>query len=77
VKPNLPPRSREVGHDRATLQEFFDLLGAERAAKIRLVSADAAEWIGDCALALARVRAIPSFGALATIGGWIASASPG
>jgi len=40
----------KAGHDRATLQEFFDLLGAERAAKIRLVSADAAEWIGDCAL---------------------------
>ena len=37
------------GHDRATLQQFFDLLGPERAAKIRLVSADAAEWIGDCA----------------------------
>jgi len=40
-----------AGHDRATLQEFFDLLGPERAAKIRLVSADAAEWIGECALA--------------------------
>jgi transposase len=40
-----------AGHDRATLQEFFDLLGPERAAKIRLVSADAAEWIGVCALA--------------------------
>ena len=40
-----------AGHDRATLQTFFDLLGAERASKIRLVSADAAEWIGDCALA--------------------------
>jgi hypothetical protein len=36
--------------DRATLQGFFDLLGPERASKIRLVSADAAEWIGDCAL---------------------------
>jgi Transposase/Helix-turn-helix domain of transposase family ISL3 len=33
------------GHDRATLQQFFDLLGAERASKIKLVSADAAEWI--------------------------------
>ncbi len=41
----------KAGHDRATLQEFFDLLGAERANKIRLISADAAEWIGDCALA--------------------------
>ena len=40
----------KAGHDRATLQEFFDLLGAERASKIRLISADAAEWIGDCAL---------------------------
>ena len=37
-------------HDRKTLQKFFDLLGPERAARIRLVSADAAEWIGDCAL---------------------------
>ena len=41
----------KAGHDKATLQEFFDLLGAERASKIRLISADAAEWIGDCALA--------------------------
>ena len=40
-----------AGHDRATLQTFFDLLGSERASQIRLVSADAAEWIGDCALA--------------------------
>jgi transposase len=39
----------KAGHDRATLQCFFDLLGPERAAKIRLVSADAAEWIGECA----------------------------
>jgi transposase len=38
-----------AGHDRATLQVFFELLGAERAAKVRLVSADAAEWIGNCA----------------------------
>lgn len=38
------------GHDRPTLQTFFDLLGPERAAKIKLVSADAAEWIGDCAI---------------------------
>jgi len=38
-----------AGHDRATLQEFFDLLGPERAAKTRLISADAAEWIGECA----------------------------
>jgi transposase len=40
-----------AGHDRATLQGFFDLLGPERASRIHLVSADAAEWIGDCALA--------------------------
>jgi transposase len=40
-----------TGHDRATLQHFFDLLGPERAAKIRLVRADAAEWIADVALA--------------------------
>ena len=39
----------KAGHDRATLQCFFDELGAERAAKIRLVSADAADWIGECA----------------------------
>ena len=39
-----------AGHDRATLQQFFDLLGPQRAARIRLVSADAAEWIGECAL---------------------------
>ena len=40
-----------AGHDRATLQKFFDLLGAERASRIKLISADAAEWIGDVALA--------------------------
>jgi len=39
----------KAGHDRATLQSFFDELGAERAARIRLISADAAEWIGECA----------------------------
>ena len=39
-----------VGHDRATLQTFFDLLGPQRASRIKLVSADAAEWIGDVAL---------------------------
>lgn len=41
----------KAGHDRATLQEFFDLLGVERASRIKLISADAAEWISDCALA--------------------------
>ena len=40
-----------TGHDRATLQTFFDLLGPERASRIKLISADAAEWIGDCATA--------------------------
>jgi transposase len=40
----------KAGHDRATLQGFFDLLGPERASRIKLISADAAEWIGDCAL---------------------------
>jgi len=40
-----------AGHDRATLQKFFDLLGPQRASGIRLISADAAEWIGDTALA--------------------------
>ena len=38
------------GHDRSTLQQFFDLLGPHRCAEIRLVSADAAEWIAACAL---------------------------
>lgn len=33
------------GRDEATLQKFFKLLGAERAAKITLISADAATWI--------------------------------
>jgi transposase len=35
-----------AGRDKKTLGEFFDLLGPERCARIRLVSADAAEWIG-------------------------------
>ena len=35
-----------AGRDKKTLREFFDLLGPERCAAIRLVSADAAEWIG-------------------------------
>lgn len=34
-----------AGRDKATLQKFFELLGPVRAAQIRLVSADAAEWI--------------------------------
>jgi transposase len=35
------------GRDKATLGLFFDALGAERAAQITHVSADAAEWIAD------------------------------
>jgi transposase len=35
------------GHDKKTLEGFFDLLGEGRCAEVRLVSADAAEWIGD------------------------------
>ena len=37
----------KAGHDRKTLEAFFDLLGEERCQKIRAVSADAANWIGD------------------------------
>ena len=36
-----------VGRDKVTLNKFFDLLGDNRCAKIRLVSADGASWIGD------------------------------
>ena len=35
------------GRDTATLRRFFDALGAERAALITHVSADAADWIAD------------------------------
>ena len=35
------------GHDKATLEGFFDLLGEPRCARIQLVSCDAAEWIGE------------------------------
>ena len=34
-----------VGRDSATVEEFFDLLGPERCARITLVSADSARWI--------------------------------
>jgi transposase len=34
-----------VGRDKATLEQFFDLLGEERSHLVKLVSADAAEWI--------------------------------
>lgn len=33
------------GRDKKTLEGFFDLLGDERAAKLEVISADAAEWI--------------------------------
>jgi transposase len=35
------------GRDEKTLEKFFDRLGAQRCAEIRLVSADAAEWIAN------------------------------
>ena len=35
------------GRDTATLRRFFDALGAERAAQITHVSANAADWISD------------------------------
>ncbi|HEX9410545.1 MAG TPA: ISL3 family transposase, partial [Actinomycetota bacterium] len=35
------------GRDKKTLRSFFDLLGTNRCSQIRLVSADAAEWIAD------------------------------
>ena len=36
-----------AGRDKATLEQFFDLLGPQRCAKISHVSADGAEWISD------------------------------
>jgi transposase len=36
-----------VGRDKATLGQFFDLLGPERCKKVKVVTADAAGWIGD------------------------------
>jgi transposase len=35
------------GHDKKTLEGFFDLLGEDRCTQVALVSCDAAEWIGD------------------------------
>jgi transposase len=35
------------GRDKATLNQFFDALGAERCAQITHVSADGADWIAD------------------------------
>lgn len=37
----------QKGHDEKTLRKFFRKLGKERCAAIRLVSADAASWIGN------------------------------
>jgi len=37
----------KAGHDRATLRAFFEEVGPERCARIRLVSCDAAEWIAE------------------------------
>jgi transposase len=37
----------KAGRSKKTVEAFFDDLGAERCAQIRLVSADAADWIGD------------------------------
>jgi transposase len=37
----------KAGRDRATLGAFFDELGVARCAKVKLVSADGADWIGD------------------------------
>lgn len=34
-----------VGRDIKTLEKFFDLLGEERSSQVKLVSADAAQWI--------------------------------
>jgi len=36
-----------VGANKKTLNEFFDLVGDERARNIALISADAAEWIAE------------------------------
>ncbi|MCC5952123.1 MAG: ISL3 family transposase [Acidimicrobiia bacterium] len=35
------------GRDKKTLEGFFDALGGQRCAQVRLVSCDAAEWVGD------------------------------
>jgi len=40
-----------VGHESATVEEFFDLLGPERCAQITLVSADSARWIAKAVAA--------------------------
>src|SRR5680860_1582940 len=37
----------KAGRNKKTMEAFFDDLGDQRCAEIRLVSADAADWIGD------------------------------
>jgi transposase len=37
----------KAGRDKKTLEAFFDALGPERCERIRLVSADGAEWIAE------------------------------
>jgi transposase len=39
------------GHDQATLGRFFDALGEHRSGQLRLVSADAADWIANAVAA--------------------------
>lgn len=36
-----------AGHDKKTLEGFFDLLGEERCKQVRIITADGASWIGD------------------------------
>jgi transposase len=36
-----------AGHDKATLEGFFDTLGPDRGDKVRIVTADGAGWIAD------------------------------
>jgi transposase len=43
-----------VGKEKKTLEGFFDALGEERCGKIRLVSADGAEWIAAVVAARAK-----------------------
>ena len=51
------------GHGKQVLKEFFDALGAERAAKLTHVSADGAEWIAETVAAHApnALRAMDPF----------------
>jgi len=36
-----------AGHDKKTLEAFFDALGVDRCGQVRIVTADGAAWIGD------------------------------